>query len=247
MNSFAKAVAKNSPAILTGMGIAGMIGAVVWAVKATPKAERLIRESAGEKEAALTRAEKVRAAWKCYIPAAAMVAVSAACVITAQRINTRRGAALALAYSVSETALREYGGKVLETVGEKKERAIRDAVDEDRMSQNPVDNNQIIFTGKGESLCCDALSGRYFRSDIDKINKAVNNLNKQLLDEGFVSLNDFYDELGLEQTDLGGYLGWNVDDELIEPRFSSHLTPDKEPCLYISYRTVPKYDFDRLL
>ena len=44
------AMAKHSPEILTGIGIAGMIGTTVLAVKATPKALRLIEERREELE-----------------------------------------------------------------------------------------------------------------------------------------------------------------------------------------------------
>ena len=116
------AVKKHSPEILTGIGIAGMITTTVLAVRATPKALILIEEKKDELEVnELTPKETVQAAWACYIPTAVIGTVSIACLIGASSVNMRRRAALATAYTLSESALKEYQEKVVETIGEKKE------------------------------------------------------------------------------------------------------------------------------
>ena len=115
-------VAKKSPEILVGIGIAGMVTTVVLAVKATPKAIVLMEQKKEElKEDKLSPVEVVKAAWKCYIPAAVIGCASITCVVGASTVHARRNAALATAYSLSQSALREYRGKVIETFGEKKE------------------------------------------------------------------------------------------------------------------------------
>ena len=64
-------VSKHSPEILMGMGIAGMITTTVIAVKATPKALRLLEEKKHELEVeTLAPVEVVKTTWKCYVPAA---------------------------------------------------------------------------------------------------------------------------------------------------------------------------------
>ena len=68
--SLRKTVQKHSPEILTGIGIAGMIAMAAIAVKATPKALRMIEEKEQEVGKPLTGPETVKTAWKCYIPAA---------------------------------------------------------------------------------------------------------------------------------------------------------------------------------
>ena len=46
--SFGKSVSKHSPEILTGIGIAGSITTTVLAIKATPKAVRLVDQKKEE-------------------------------------------------------------------------------------------------------------------------------------------------------------------------------------------------------
>lgn len=238
---------KHSPEILTGLGITGMITTAVLAARATPKALRLIEMKAEEENChveELKPVEKAKACWKCYIPAAALCATSVACLIGASSVNARRNAALAAAYTLSDTAFREYKEKVVETIGEKKEQIVRDKVAEDQVKRDPVQTKEVIIVEKGGSLCFDPISGRYFNSDINKIKRAINELNARILTSfcGYVSLNDFYDEIGLSHIDIGDDLGWNLDNR-IELRVSYVPTEDGEPCAVIGHEVVPKYDY----
>lgn len=244
-------IAKHSPEILTGIGIAGMITSGILAVRATPKALLLIEtkhtELGLEHDEKLPPAEAVKATWKCYIPAAVTSLMSIICLVGASSVSARRTAALATAYKLSETALAEYQEKVIEEVGEKKERVIRDKVAEECVKKDPVSNHDVIITGKGTTLCYDGTFGRYFRSDIDSIKKAINKINRSVVTDMYVSLNDFYDEIGLSPTKIGDDLGWNLDDGEIDVDFSSQLAEDGTPCLVIRYTVAPKYDFSNFM
>ena len=238
-------VSKRSPEILTGIGIAGMISTAVLAVKATPKAMELIEEKKREEWLdKLSPVEMVKVAWKPYIPAIVTCVTSTACLIGASSVSAKRNAALATAYKLSETALTEYREKVIETIGEKKERTVRDKVAEERVKKNPVSKNEVIITGNGKTLCFDPISGRYFMCSIETIKRAENTLNKQMLHDisGYVSLNEFYDEIGLDHTSVGDDLGWNTN-QIIDIDFSSQLNDNGEPSVVLDYLVAPKYDF----
>lgn len=243
---------KRSPEILTGIGIAGMIGTVVMAVRATPKACQLIENEKYERACAedadgfiqdLKPIDYVKVSWRCYLPAALTGCISVVCLVSGSSVNSKRNAALATAYTLSESALKEYKNKVVETIGEKKEQGVRDAIAKDRIDGHPLKSNEVIITGKGETLCYDSISGRYFKSDIDKIKKAVNELNREMLSEMYISLNDFYYAIGLNNSSIGDLLGWNIDEGLLELDFSAQLMDTGEPCLAIDYRLQPKHDF----
>lgn len=243
-----KSVSKHSPEILTGLGIAGMVTTTVLAVKATPKALKLIEAQKEEdKVEKLSPATTIKVTWKCYVPAAVLGVTSIGCLIGASRVSLKRNAALATAYKLSETALSEYREQVVETVGEKKEQVIREKIAEKKIIENPVREIDIIQTGYGTTLCFDPMSGRHFYSDIDRIKKAENVLNKRMLHDisGSVSLNDFYDELNLERTEMGDMIGWNTD-RLIDIQISSHVTKDGKPSIVLDfYNSKPDYGYDR--
>lgn len=250
-------MSKHSPEILMGIGIAGMITTVVLAVKATPKAEKLIEEYAEEcgyskegfKIADVPKKEIIQVAWKPYIPAAISGTVSIACLIGANSVNAKRNAALATAYKLSEAALFEYKDKVVEVIGEKKEKVVREKIAEDRLDKNPVNDSRIFMTEKGNTLFLEPLSGQYFRSDIEIVKKTINELNEGMLNDpfGYLSVNDLYDALGLEQTARGDDLGWCVSKGIIKYDIHAKIAKNGEPCIVLDYTNAPVYDYNKFV
>ena len=239
---------KHSPEILTGIGLAGMITSTVLAVKATPKALILIDNYKKKNNIdALTFIETTKVAWKPYIPAGATGLASAMCIIGAVRVNSKRNAALTAAYAISERTLLRYRDKVIETIGENKEKKIMDKISQEDVENNPVSKSQVIITPKGNTLCRDAYSGRYFRSDIDQIRKIVNELNRTMTYDNYISLGEYYDKIGLDHIQNDSRIGWNIDHGLIDLDISACLAENDEPCIVINFVNPPKVDFDRFL
>lgn len=258
-----KVLARKSPEILTGIGIAGVITTTVLAVKVTPKALQLIDEAERKKAVAwnnenpdydngadrikLTKTETVKAAWKPYIPVVVTGVCSVACIIGANSVHLKRNAALATAYQLSTTAFNEYKEKVVETIGEKKEKVVRQNIAKDKVEKNPVSKTEVFVTGNGTSLFYDPLSGRYFESDMNKVEKAVNNLNWSMNNgnEPYISLTQLYDELGLSHTGVSDEIGWKVEDGNIELAVSAQVSDDGRPCLVMDFLRAPEYGYDR--
>lgn len=254
-SSVKRTLGKNSNKILMGFGIAGMITTTVLAVRATPKAMILIEEEKrSKKESETTKIDIIKAAYKPYIPAIFTGAFSIACLIESSNISAKRTAAIAAAYKLSETALSEYKDAIIETVGEKKAKEIKDKIVEKRIENNPVDSATVVFTGYGETLCYDSISGRYFRSNLEKIKKTENEINYALRNDDYVALNYLYDLLGLEETNIGDDLGWNIDrDGYVEIEINSKIAKDKsnpsidgQPCIVMDYSVQPKYEYYKL-
>lgn len=234
-------ISDKSPEILIGFGLAGMLTSTVLAVKATPKALDILEREDRE----LSKVDKVKLTWKCYAPAAVGYCVSAACIIGANSVNAKRNAVLAGAYKLSETALLEYRDKVTEVLGEEKEKEIRDAIAEDRVNKTER-KGEVIIAGKGDTLCYDMHSGRYFKSNMDEIKRTLNEINYKLMQDNILSVNDFYDQIGLDPISTGYDFGWLVDDGLIRLYFTSTLTEDGQPCLAVHFDNMPRMGYDRL-
>ena len=136
-----KGLSKHGPKILTGLGIAGMGTTVILAVKATPKAMQLIEEKKKEEEVdELSPVVVVKTAYKPYIPAVVLGISTAACLIGANTVSTRRTAALATAYKVTETALSEYKDKVTKIMGEEKAQEVSN----EATSEQTIENANIM-------------------------------------------------------------------------------------------------------
>lgn len=233
---------KHSPEILIGMGIAGAASSVIFAVKATPKAMFLLEEKRQELGVEKLEAKEIiKTAAPVYIPTAVSFGVSVACIVGASSVNARRNAALTAAYTLSESTLRTYRDKVLETVGEDKEREIRQkaAIEQQQSTQEP--QTLVVSSAAGQLKCFDSLSGRYFVSTKNEIDKAVNEFNRQLRDDMRISLNDWYDLIGLDTNKLGDMLGWDIERGYVETCYASRLDEDGLPCLVVNYVEPPHY------
>jgi len=241
-----RGIEMESPAILTVVGVTGLATTVILAVRATPKAlyllelERDKRDPKGNKDLSLSKIEIIKISWKCYVPAALIGTGTVLCFIGAHSINMRRNAALAGLFTVSEAALREYQEKVIEVIGENKERKIHDSIVQDHLDKNTLSTNEVLLTGKGEVLFYDSWSGRYFKSEMEKIRKSQNDLNHDLLGgDMYLSLNSFYDEVGLDRIKGGEEVGWTFDAGMLDIHFTSKIADTGVPCIVIEYRVKP--------
>lgn len=243
-------ISKHSPEILTGIGIAGMITTTVLAVKATPKAVQLIdKKKEEEHKEKLDAVETVKTAWKPYIPAIVTGVCSTACLIGASAVNMRRNAALLTAYQLSTNVLSEYKDKVAELVEPEKVTEIEKKIAEDRANKNletnHVSRGNVLITADTKMKCRDAkYGGEIFASPTD-IEKAFLDLNWKILSEDYASLNDLYDLLGMDRTDTGEEIGWNVyKTRQVAPYFDSELDANHIPVLTFRYNHAPVRGFD---
>lgn len=248
--------AQHSPAIMATASIIGVGVSVVTASRATLKAERLIQEAENELKwetienpeprETLTPREKFELTWRIFILPTISTAATIGCVLTLHRQGLKQAAAATALYSVTEQTLSEYREKVKEHIGETKEQTIRDEVAQDRVYATTDESISIFETPYGEVLFMDSFSGRYFLNDIENVKKAQNDINQRRLNEGFVSLSEFYSLIGLPPTKTSDDIGWNLDDEL-DLHISTTLTQNDAPCIYIDYDVRQIVGFHRMV
>lgn len=246
-----KLVADNSPTILTAIGVTGALTTAYLTGKATFKAAKLLDEQetilmSYEKKPPMTNRDKIDLVWKLYIPAAGVATITVFSIVGANRIGTRRAAAMAAAYSLSEKAWGEYKEKVVEKLGVQKEQQARDELAQERVDRNPVSSREVIITGGGEVLFYDDISGRYFKSTVETLRKAQNDLNESILGNmsGAASLYDFYELIGLPTTPFSTEVGWNTDNLLELNLTGTTISEDGQPCIALSYAYFPVRDYE---
>lgn len=217
-SSIANFTKAHGPEVLTGAAIAGLVSTIVFAVKATPKALEDIKEAENKKEAPLTRIEVFKAAWKNYIPTVIGAGITGACMVASTSVSLKRNAALAAAYTISETALSDYKAAAKEVVGEKKERDI--SAEAAKKKVDDLDDIAAYDTGNGGLLFIDAVFGCSFRSTLQAVNNAAIEINNRLFSNTSQfeigawktqSVNDFYELLGIRNIKAGKNLGWSND------------------------------------
>lgn len=235
------------------MGVVGTLATAYLAGRATVDAVRIVDAEDEARLHEITHPEEdvpvpfkevVRLTWKLYIPALSTAAVTVTCIILANHIGTRRAAALAAAYSISEKAFDEYRAKIREKVGEKQEREFRDELAQERVLRNPPPAN-VVVPGALEVLCYDEFSNRWFPGSMENIKRGENNINWKLIHHDRASLNEWYSEVGLDPVQYGERVGWTAMRKL-EIGTTSVLRADGVPAISIHFSYDPDPMFDDL-
>lgn len=234
---------KHSPEILTGLGLVTLASSVVLAVKATPKALWVIEHEEIEQAHPLTTKEKVKVAYKLYIPAAAAFVAGSACIIGASSIHLHRNAALAAAASLTDATFKSYREVVSEKIGEEAEKDIHKKVAAKKMEEHTPETKIINLPhGDDTTWCYDPLVDRYFWSTRNVIENAVNVFNRQMRYDMRLSVNEWFDTLGLDHADLADDLGWDIDTNgYLELTYDSRLDKTGKPAMVLVYTNPPTY------
>lgn len=236
LHAVEKFVTDNSPGILTGLAVAGTVTTAVLTGKASYEARYEIEGIRDTKE-------KLQKVWRLYIPAAVSGTATITCIIAANHIGTRRTAAIAAAFKLSEQLTEEYKERVVKTLGAQKEEKMRSELAQERMIR--TGGAETIIISGSEVLFYDEMSGRFFKSEMEKIRKAANDVNYKVNNYYCASLSDFYDLIGLGKTSFSDEVGWNTD-ELLEVKFAATILPDDgRPAIAMSFNNVPIRGYDR--
>lgn len=248
---------ENSPALLAGLAVAGvaLTGWMAW--KAGRKADKILDEYQEEQRkldavADLTDEERVAAnrelkgeyAMKVVpivLPPLIMGVATGGAIIGSQSINARRIALATTAYNLANESIKDMNVKMRDLLGEKKTKEIKDAIATDKMKDiRRPEEKDVIITGKGNVLCYDDFTGKYFRANAEHLRQSIGRLTDQCRQENNVSINDFYDIIGgIKLNRAFDRMGWDVDDivyGLLPIDISTQLIED-EPCLVLVYNT----------
>lgn len=195
---------KNASTILTCVGGVGVVATAVLAAKATPKAISLVEEAEEEKGEKLTKLETVVVASPAYIPTVVTGVSTVACIVGANVLNKHRQASLMSAYALLDTSFKKYREKVKELYGDDADDRVREEImkDEYENLDDSVAKEKLIFF--------DNHSLRFFESTIEDLLNVERQFNANFETRGYVSLNDFYDMVGLDRTEYGDEVGWSV-------------------------------------
>ena len=226
MNNFLRQsqlfIKRNSATILTVAGGVGVVTTSMMAAKATPKAVRLLEEAKDEKKEELTTVEKIKMAGPVYIPTILMGTATIACIFGANILNKRHQAALMSAYVMIDSSYKEYRQKLKELYGEEVHEEIVNAIAVEKARDVGINASTFCTNSRltDDEACGDPVlfydewSNRYFESTIEQVITAEYHLNRNYVLRGFTWLNEFYEFLGLDETQYGEVVGWSVEDEL---------------------------------
>lgn len=247
-SSLSTKLLQHSPAILTGIGVVGVISTALLTARAAVEAHEIIKEEEEDSGETLRFRDKLDLTWRIFLPPVLMATTTIVCVVCAQSINTRRNAALMSLYTITDRTLTEFREKTREIHGETKVSKINDEIATDRVAAYPADefwHRQVEVRGDGVGLCKDMYSDRYFVSSRNEVDAAVNVVNSEINTEGYADLNMFYDQIGVGSTEFGSQVGW-VLGGLLEVQYTYIPSEDGSPCMAVTFKRQPEHNFHRI-
>lgn len=214
-------VKRNASTILTGLGCIGVVATTIMAVKATPKALRLIEEAETKKGEKLTKWEKTRIAVPTYVPSVLIGLSTLACVVGSNILNQKAQASIISAYALLDQSYKDYRRKLKELYGKETDQEILNAIviekaEDQYISAEYFATNCDLSTEEHSirpKIFYDEYSKRFFETTIEQVMTAEYHLNRNYVLRGYSVLNELYDFLGLEPTDAGSIMGWAPLDE----------------------------------
>lgn len=226
-------VQKNSPTLLFGAGIAGMVGSTVLACRATLKVEEVLAKTQHDLDTA-NRLEHedysekdrkrditiihVRAGAdliKLYAPAVVLGGASIAALAQSHNILSKRNAALGAAYAALDRGFREYRERVIEKYGEEEDRHFRHGAQQVEIIDEKGKKHLRLRVQEGEpsiyARFFDPLSTSWSKDpeyNLIFLKAQQNYANDLLRARGHVFLNEVYDMLGIPRSKAGTVVGW---------------------------------------
>lgn len=233
MKPLLKFVKDNIPVICTAAAAAGTL---VTGVLAARGHELALSRTYGFEQPTLRETVKiVRDNWTCYIPAVCFAVVTVAALVTGHQVLARRLAGTFVLYEMAESSAARWQSAAREVLHDDAYEAVKEHKDGLRETQcTPAK----LFV---DDVFVDDYSGRPFRAKLETIRKHVNDVNERLLHgtEAFVSLNDWYNMIGLPTITMGDWVGWD-DCYLMDVEYSAVIHEDGSPVGVVSFRNPPR-------
>lgn len=245
VKTLAGAAKKRSPELLIGIGIGGMFTAMIMVAKKSPKMHEDLEEIKNDKEMPKKEKQKeqVKTVAKHQWPAAVIFLLSVAAIASADRIHCKRNAAMAIVVEASEAAVHEYNNIMREVAGEEKAKEVQ-RIYEERTREEPhheAPTNVHIITGD-EYWIYDEFTNTMFKGNTIMVESAVNECNRRIFEEMYISLNDFYEEMGVKEAKINSAVGWNNNTDLIRIAWSAKMINGK-PVAVLTYTNPPQEGF----
>jgi hypothetical protein len=244
VKSITAATKKRSPELLIGVGIGGMIAAIVTAVRATGDMNKdieKVKEETKEMPKKERQKEVVKTVAKHQWPTAVIFSLSLLAIVSADKIHCKRNAAMAVMVQAAEVATQEYRNVVREVAGEEKAKEV-ERIYEERVRDRPIEKEPNIIINGEEYWIFDELTNTMFRSNTLVVDAAVNECNARMHDEMYVSLKEFYDEMCIDSSQVNSAVGWNNNIGLIRIKWEGKMIKGK-PCAVLKYTNPPKEGF----
>ncbi len=213
MGNSKKYLRNYSPTILSVIASVGVIASTIMAVKVTPRALQLLEDAKEEKSDELSRIEVVKTAMPVYTPTAITCLTTIMCILGANALNRKQQASLMSTYALLNGSFKKYRDAAISVYGDDADSRIKSEV----VKKTYVSHDGCLIYDPDMNfeddklLFYDFYSQRYFNATLAAVITAQYHLNRNLNLRGYVTVNEFYEFLGIDIIESGDDAGWNMD------------------------------------
>lgn len=244
VSATSKFLRRHSTGILSASSIILMGLTIYGTVKGTLKAQEKVQELRDETGEDISGKEIVKAIAPCFIFPAATAIAAVSCIVGGAVINRKQQTSLLAAYGVTAHQFSEYRKVLIEKHGEEIDNEVSEELSR-RYSNYHVKG---VDTPDVKYIWYDDYSGNSIEAYEKEIMDAEYHLNRNFVMSGYVTLNEFYDMLGMPKTDEGYKLGWSImDDGYVWIDFEHELLDRDDggmPCAAVHFVFPPEYIFE---
>lgn len=230
--------------ILIGAGIGGLIFSGIQLFNIAKKHANLYSDKL------ISRKEKIKNTWKSYIPVAINIATSSGAIIAGAIGLNNSIVATSTLVGVTQNALASYKSAVADTVSNEVKETIQEKANKKVMDSDDSEPSSNDTPKMDEMMCYDSFSGRYFYSNILNLERAINRVNRDIMNYDSCSLNEFYSYLDKDGSDIGSIVGWTTKEyghsgDGLDIEYRYEKSKHGYPVLVFSYSTDPVYNFNK--
>lgn len=243
--SITKALCMHAPELAAVTGTVGFITSLGVMYVQAPKIQKDI-EDKNWKQAAIDAS-----------PVALTATLSTVAVIGGMKESQKRYAAMTAAYTLTDAALIDRKNAELTSLSKKKVEEIDQKEAENAVANNPPVMEEVSQIGVGTCLHYDSMMKRYFRADVEAVNKSLQDIRTRAGKGYTMTVGDFYTNLGANEVfqrvyiddKLYEHLGWLMpeyrdtqceasDSELPDADFQTITIPGVEPIRVLKWLNV---------
>lgn len=166
---------------------------------------------------------------KLYGPSIILGTMSVTSILASNNIMRKRNVALAAAYTAVDTSFKEYRNRLIDRFGEELDRELKFGIKAKEVEETIIDENgeekvvkktvNVVDPASKYSPYAKCFDDGCKGWDKDSeynlmyLRHVQSYLNEKLRSQGYLFLNDAYDELGIPRTKAGQVVGWVFDEK----------------------------------
>jgi len=237
----------NKPSLLVGGSLVGIVALGAVSFYSGLKCSKILDEYKNDEN--LTSKEKaagfVKDSWPYLIPPTLLAIADCGMVLGAHNELVKRAGIATALMAAASTKTADLKKQMREDLGETaSERIEKKALAEEIAREGPPQNVQV--TGHGDTVVRNQIGGRDFYACYAHLLKSIQIASEMCRNDGVITVNTFFNILGIDGIDVGDVVGWydeDLEDGQLPVKITSLVDDRYEAILAISTYRIHSLEY----